>query len=316
MKNRIVEKLGANPFEEKIVRSLLEIIDSVNECTSLEVESETTLDYDDDDTFSDSEDQNMDPDFDETEDAARSSDQMNFTLEYMKKVIDYYDACDSNGRKKHTWKSTKHQFKAVPHQQYISHFRHYIEQHGTRRDKIRIIDDFVYDRFEEARENVLSVHDHDLRRWALQKSADYSILNFEASKHWLQIFKHRHNICSRKITKIVTRHYMADSDTINASADSFIADVKREMSHCTPEEIINTDQVGLELEIHSTRTLSHKGEHVTLARVRSKNATTHSYTIQPMITLAGQLLGPVYICLKEPKGKMSDSELTLQSSLL
>ena len=229
----------------------------------------------------------------------------------MKKVIDYYDACDSNGRKKHTWKSTKHQFKAVPCQQYISRFRRYIEQHGTRREKMQIIDNFVYDKFEEARENVLSVHDHDLKRWALQKAAEDSVLDFKASKHWLDTFKHRHKICSRKITKIVTRHQIADSDAINASADSFVAKVKREMSHYTPEEILNTDQAGIELEMHSTRTLSHKGEDVTIARVRSKNATTHSYTIQPIITLAGQLLGPVFICLKEPKGKMSDSELTL-----
>ena len=304
-------RLRANSFEEKIVHSLLEIIESVSECTSFEVESETTLDYDDDDTFSGSEDENMDPDFDETENTESWANQMNFTLEYMKKVIDYYDACDSNGRKKHTWKSTKHQFKAVPCQQYISDFRHYIEQHGTRREKMQIIDNFVYDKFEEARENVLSVHDHDLKRWALQKAAEDSVLDFKASKHWLDTFKHRHKICSRKITKIMTRHQMADSDAINASADSFVAKVKREMSHYTSEEILNTDQAGIELEMHSTRTLWHKGEDVTIARVRSKNVTTHSCTIQPIITLAGQLLDPVFICLKEPKGKMSDSELTL-----
>ena len=293
--------------KKKIVHSLLEIIDSVSECTSFEVESETTLDYDDDDAFSHSEDENIDPHFDETENTDSSANQMNFTLEYMKKVIDYYDACHSNRRKKHTWKSTKHQFKAVPCQQYISRFRHYIEQHATRREKMKIIDNFVYDKFEEARENVLSVHDHDLKRWALEDS----VLDFKASKHWLDTFNHRHKICSRKITKIVTRHQMADSDAINASADSFVAKVKREMSHYTPEEILNTDQAGIELEMNSTRTLSHKGEDVTTARVRSKNATTHSYIIQPIITLAGQLLGPVFICLKEPKGKMSDSELTL-----
>ena len=244
-------RLRANPFEEKIVHSLLEIIDSVSECPSFEVESETTLDYDDEDAFSHSQDENMDPDFDETENTESSANQMNFTLEYMKKVIDYYDACHSNGRKKHTWKSTKHQFKAVPCQQYISRFRHYIEQYGTRREKMQIIDNFVYDKYEEARENVLSVHDHDLKRWALQKAADDSVLDFKASKHWLDTFKHRHKICSRKITKIVTRHQMVDSDAINASADSFVAKVKREMSHYTPEEILNTDQAGIELDENS-----------------------------------------------------------------
>lgn len=101
---------------------------------------------------------------------------------------------------------------------------------------------------------------------------------------------------------------MDDSAAITASADSFLADVKHELSHYAPDEVLNTDQIGLELEMHSTRTLSYQGEKVTLARIRSKNATTHSYTIQPMISLAGKLVGPIFLCLKEPKGKMSESE--------
>lgn len=153
-------------------------------------------------------------------------------------------------------------------------------------------------------------NDHDLKRWALQKATEDSFLNFQASEHWLRSFKHRHHICSRKITKLVTRHQVEDSATIAISADSFLANVKQEMNQYAHEEILNTDQIGLELEMHSTRTLSHQGEKFTLARVRSKNSTTHSYTIQPMISLAGQLVGPVFLCLKELKGKMSDSKLT------
>jgi hypothetical protein len=65
------------------------------------------------------------------------------------------------------------------------------------------------------------------------------------------------------------------------------------MNYYAPNEILNTDQIGLELEMHSTRTLSYQGEKVTFARIRPKNATTHSYTIQPMISLAGQLVGPI-----------------------
>ncbi|CAF2942494.1 unnamed protein product [Rotaria sp. Silwood2] len=151
----------ASPLEEEIVRFLLEVIENVHKCTSYEVESETTLDHDDDDVFSDFEDESIDPNFDETEDVESPPITMNFALYYMKKVIDYYDARDSTGRKRHTWKSTKHQFKSIPHRQYIARFRHYIEQNGTKREKMWIIDDFVYDRFEEARERVISIHDRD-----------------------------------------------------------------------------------------------------------------------------------------------------------
>ena len=38
----------------------------------------------------------------------------------------------------------------------------------------------------------------------------------------------------------------------------------------------------------------------------SKNATIYSYTIQPIISLDGKLIGPMYLCLQEPKGRIDD----------
>ena len=79
--------------------------------------------------------------------------------------------------------------------------------------------------------------------------------------------QHGHHICSRKITKLVTRHHAENSEAINASADSFVADVKQEMNFYGLEKIPNTDQAGLQLELHSTITLLHEGENDTLAHV-------------------------------------------------
>ena len=42
-------------------------------------------------------------------------------------------------------------------------------------------------------------------------------------------------------------------------------------------KIFNTDQVGIEKEQHSTRTLSFQGERKTFGVVESNNAITHSY---------------------------------------
>ncbi|CAF2859243.1 unnamed protein product [Rotaria sp. Silwood2] len=284
------------------------MIDDVCHCTSYEIESDTILDYDDEEEFgdfededTDSADESVDPGFDESAEDKNMTTRANFSLEYMKKVIDYYDARDSKGRKKHTWKSTQYRFKSVLHRQYITRFRHYIEQHGTKREKLQIIDDFVYDVFEEARENVLPVHDRDLKRWALQKAADDPSLVFKASEHWLRVFKYRYLICSRKITKLVTRHHAEDTDAIIESADSFVRDVKRQMQNYAHEEILNTDQFALELELHSNRTLSYEGEKVTMVRGKSKNATTHSYTVQPMISAAGKLVGPLLLLFEGAK---------------
>lgn len=65
---------------------------------------------------------------------------------------------------------------------------------------------------------------------------------------------------------------------------------------------MNTDQVGLEKELYFTWTLSYQGEKLTMAAVKSKNAITHSYTVQLIINMAGEVVGPIYQCLKEPDG--------------
>jgi hypothetical protein len=57
----------------------------------------------------------------------------------------------------------------------------------------------------------------------------------------------------------------------------------------------------------SNRTLSYQGEKLTLSAVRSINNTTHSYTVQPIITMSGYLIGPLFLCLKEQTGRLSNN---------
>lgn len=70
--------------------------------------------------------------------------------------------------------------------------------------------------------------------------------------------------------------------------------------------ILNTDQTAFEFEMHSSRTLSFVGEKSTLASVRSTNKITHRYTVQQTINLAGQVVGPVFVCLQEKDGRMGE----------
>jgi len=198
--------MRTNPKEEEIIKALLEVIDNVCYSTSYNIESETTLDPDDDEEFSDFEDdsttyetEDADPFYGDDTESQKPPIESNFSLDFMKKVIDYYDAPDSNGKIKHIWGPTQNRFRFVPHRQYIARFRHYIEQDGTKQEKMKIIDDFVYEKFEEARDAALSIHDRDLKRWTLQKAVADSIPMFEASEYWLRVFKHRHRICSRSL---------------------------------------------------------------------------------------------------------------------
>ena len=46
------------------------------------------------------------------------------------------------------------------------------------------------------------------------------------------------------------------------------------------------------------------GEKTIKGRVKSMNTVTHSYTIMAIISMAGALVGPVFICLQEPTGRL------------
>ena len=120
----------------------------------------------------------------------------------MKRAIEFYDHIDQKtGKGKHSWKNIKHQFRRIPYQYCLDHFRTYIEESGTKKQKIDSVEDFVYDKFEGARELLRRVHDIDLKRWAQQEARSTLFHEFAVSDTWILAFKHKYNICSRKVTK-------------------------------------------------------------------------------------------------------------------
>jgi len=69
------------------------------------------------------------------------------------------------------------------------------------------------------------------------------------------------------------------------------------------EQIFNTDQSGFNYTQLRNRTLSFKGEKTTTCTIAQLNAHTHSYTIQPVISMEGKLMSPMFVCLQEVGGK-------------
>ncbi|CAF4733169.1 unnamed protein product [Rotaria sp. Silwood1] len=160
---------------------------------------------------------------------------------------------------------------------------------------------------DEARQSYLPVHDLGLRRWDLEKAKQELLHDFVASEKWLFNFKIQHNICSRKVTKVVTTKQVTNQEEVQHSADEFVSRVRDLLPKYDPDYVINTDQSGIQLEFHSTRTLSYKGETTTALTVRSKNAITHSFTVQPCVSLSGKLVGPLFLCLKESTSYLSEN---------
>ncbi|CAF4436366.1 unnamed protein product, partial [Rotaria sp. Silwood2] len=231
-----------------------------------------------------------------------------FSIQYVKEAVDFYDAINAKtGKKQHSWESFQHRFHKVKNRSYIERFRSYLENNGTKQQKLDEIDQYTYEKFEKARGDFLIVHDADLKRWALQKAREINDTTFRASDNWVLIFKRRHALCSRKITKLITKREVVDANTISNFANDFISKIKKLLPHYQHSNVLNTDQSGLEIEMVGNRTLSFKGEKATFGKVRSVYNTSHSYTVQFIISLSGEPTGTCYLCLKEKEGHMSDN---------
>lgn len=71
--------------------------------------------------------------------------------------------------------------------------------------KLQTISTTTLNKFLEAKKQNITVHDLDLRRWALASAREIQCSNFKASNFWLYNFKKAHHIVSRKVTKFVSK---------------------------------------------------------------------------------------------------------------
>jgi len=94
-----------------------------------------------------------------------------------------------------------------------------------------------------------------------------------------------------------------ESESIMEVSQNFVQNAVSEFEEYRLDHILNTDQSDFHYLEHSSHTLATIGQKTVVASVSSVSATTHSYTIQPTISLNGQLTGPLYICLQELDGK-------------
>jgi hypothetical protein len=200
----------------------------------------------------------------------------------MKRAVACYD--------KEGWKATQHNFRRIKQRKYIYSFRDYIEQQGTKSDKLLAINEFVHQKFNEAINKRLIVHEKDLKRWAILKKREVGLSSFVASHFWLISFKRKYRIVSRKITKYVSMAQIEDSASIMETARNFVESAISKFEEYSSNHILNTDQSGFTYLEHSSYTLANVGQKSVVATLSSVSATTHSYTIQPTISLSGSII--------------------------
>ena len=85
--------------------------------------------------------------------------------------------------------------------------------------------------------------------------------------------------------------------------DEFVPEATKHIPKYKLDFVLNADQSSFYYEIASNRTLSYAGEKGTYLSVKSLNAISHSCTVMPIISAAGQLLSSVFICLQESTGR-------------
>jgi len=242
-----------------------------------------------------------DEDDDQAEDSCTSISEEREIVndDYKRRAVGFWKSAK---RERYSLSTVKHSFRKVKSLRQLYRWEHYIQKGGTHREKMLYISEYVLQNFKEADEEKKIIHDMDLRRWALEAKAQIDLSSFKASATWIFNFKRKYRIVSRKITKFVSRSAQRDKEQLQIACQEFIATVKSNINLFELENIYNADESGFNLELHSGRTLTTQGVKTVESIAQSLSATTHSYTIMPIISASGQLKSPLYLVLKEASG--------------
>lgn len=173
---------------------------------------------------------------------------------------------------------------------------------GYYRDKANLVREHVKDEFYKARNKRQLVTTLDLQFWARQRARELGMTNFTASKSWLYTLKQYFTWSSRKVTRVVTFKELQSQDDLTDKMMRTVTKIQESIrdNDIRAERVINIDQSGFNYDYAPKRTLSITGERHTEVAVRSKDSTTHSYSIQIAMSAAGKLVGPVHLMLQEP----------------
>jgi hypothetical protein len=159
-----------------------------------------TLEFDDEyDEMTDTEE--SDDDVDDYNENEHSDLKNHFTLEEIEHIVEWVDQ-HPNAR----FATISHYFKKIKSMNYIPRFRKYIENNGTRLEKLKQIKEFMFNQFYLKRAiEKEAVHDTDLELYAIQKARELEWDKFVASKSFINTFKRENGISSRRVNKIITR---------------------------------------------------------------------------------------------------------------
>lgn len=145
------------------------------------------------------------------------------------------------------------------------------------------------------------------------RSSDF---DFKASLSWVKRFKKKHNIRQRKITRYISHTEHITTDKKLEAAENFCGKIKSMTVNFVKKYIINTDQMGCQYQLTYDRTLAEKGTKCIIVKKHDLNKISHSYTAQYAITMSGEVLPHVFLCLQEPTGSFGPRVQNTLNALL
>ncbi|KAK0415319.1 hypothetical protein QR680_011886 [Steinernema hermaphroditum] len=216
----------------------------------------------------------------------------------MQDIVDLYDG--KNGPR---WKfeTIQSKYKKLTCSRQIRRFRKYVSEEGSKRLKERQLDCALFYDFLDCSQKHHIICDIDLKRMALGIAEELAMQDFKASASFVYKFKKRHHIVSRKVTRRTVKCTAEDLAVQKERAETFKNEVRAVLKTVDHNKVFNTDQSGIQLELRGGRTLAFQGIKNVEALVQRISSTTHSLTIQPVITASGKLQLPMLVCFREPK---------------
>jgi hypothetical protein len=174
---------------------------------------------------------------------------------------------------------------------------------ADRQNNLRVLARKLKEEFDLRTSKGLILHDSNLQEIALNLNHDLQIPNFKATHNWIDKFKKGNQISSRHITSFVSKKNLRDREAIERSANNFVAEIRQLMTTIPLTAVVNADQSGILKELYTSRTLARTGCKNVECVVQNVSATTHSYTVLPVIYADGRLGRKLYVVLQEANGR-------------
>ena len=261
--------------------------------------------YEDDDAMEMSESSDSESEYEPTPEKSEQEEIFIAGLpkSYLQEAWFFWKSAQNKPRRK--FESVKKAFKRLTSVRQLEHYQALIEKEEQEQNAVKMINDVCHDRFLKHYNSGKIVRGKLVQKWALEiRDQMYPNLKFNASKKWLSHWQQEKGVSLRQVSNWVTQKSVKDQDKINMSVDQLVRNVRRQirLNSLSHSQVFNIDQSGIERECHQGITLAPKGTKKVIMTVQSKNATSHSSTVMPVVGADGHIMPVMFLQIAEPTG--------------